>query len=130
MKKRILIIEDNEQNLYLIRYILENCDHEVFSASDGREGIELASSLLPDLILLDIQLPLMDGYAVARNLRENPDLADTPIVAVTSYAMPGDREKTIEAGCSGYIEKPIDPDTFEVQVGKYLAMNVHDGRQP
>jgi two-component system cell cycle response regulator DivK len=78
---------------------------------------------------LDIQLPLMDGYAVARNLRENPDLADTPIVAVTSYAMPGDREKTIEAGCSGYIEKPIDPDTFEVQVGEYLAMKVHNGRQ-
>ena len=67
------------------------------------------------MILLDIQLPVMDGYAVARNLRQNPDLADTPIVAVTSYAMPGDREKAMEAGCNGYIEKPIDPDTF---VGK------------
>ena len=69
MKGKILVIEDNEQNLYLIRYILEDCDYEVFSASDGKEGIELAASLLPDLILLDIQLPVMDGYAVARHLR-------------------------------------------------------------
>jgi len=121
MKGKILVIEDNEQNLYLMRYILEDCDYEVFSAWDGQEGIEQAASLIPDLILLDIQLPIMDGYTVARRLRENPDLADTPIVAVTSYAMPGDREKAMEAGCSGYIEKPIDPDTFEVQVGKYLS---------
>jgi two-component system cell cycle response regulator DivK len=122
MKGKILVIEDNEQNLYLIRYILEDCDYEVFAAVDGKEGIALAASLLPDLILLDIQLPGMDGYAVARNLRENPNLADTPIVAVTSYAMPGDREKAMEAGCSGYIEKPIDPDTFDKQVEQYLSM--------
>ncbi len=129
MKGKILVIEDNEQNLYLIRYILEDCDYEVFSAWDGKEGIELAASILPDLILLDIQLPIMDGYAVARKLRENRDLADTPIVAVTSYAMPGDREKAMEAGCSGYIEKPIDLDTFEVQVGKYLSMKVNKERR-
>jgi two-component system cell cycle response regulator DivK len=122
MKGKILVIEDNEQNLYLIRYILEDCDYEVFAAVDGKEGIALSASLLPDLILLDIQLPGMDGYAVARNLRENPNLADTPIVAVTSYAMPGDREKAMEAGCSGYIEKPIDPDTFDKQVEQYLSM--------
>jgi CheY-like chemotaxis protein len=72
----------------------------------------------------------MDGYTVVRKLRENPDLAGTPIVAVTSYAMPGDREKAMDAGCNGYIEKPIDPDTFEVQVEKYLSMNAHNGRQP
>jgi two-component system, cell cycle response regulator DivK len=130
MKGKILVIEDNEQNLYLIRYILENADYEVFSASDGEKGIDLASSLLPDLILMDIQLPLMDGYAVAGKLRENPHLADTPIVAVTSYAMPGDREKAMEAGCSGYIEKPIDPDTFEIQVGEYLSMKVHREIRP
>jgi len=130
MKGKILVIEDNEQNLYLIRYILEDCDYEVFSAWDGKEGIELAASILPDLILLDIQLPVMDGYTIARYLRENPNLADTPIVAVTSYAMPGDREKAMEAGCSGYIEKPIDPDTFEVQVGKYLSMKVHKEMRP
>jgi two-component system cell cycle response regulator DivK len=128
MKGKILIIEDNEQNLYLMRYILEDCDYEVFSASDGKKGIELAASLMPDLILLDIQLPIMDGYDVARHLRQNPNLADTPIVAVTSYAMPGDREKAMEAGCSGYIEKPINPDTFDVQVAQYLAQGHSSGR--
>jgi two-component system, cell cycle response regulator DivK len=122
MKRKILVIEDNEQNLYLIRYILEDCNYEVFSAADGKEGIGLAASLKPDLILLDIQLPIMNGYTVASHLRENPDLADTPIVAVTSYAMPGDREKAMEAGCSGYIEKPIDPDTFDKQVERYLSL--------
>ena len=122
MKGKILTIEDNEQNLYLIRYILEDSGYEVFSAMDGREGIASAAKLLPDLILLDIQLPIMDGYTVARSLRQNADLADTPIIAVTSYAMPGDREKAVEAGCSGYIEKPIDPDTFVAQVEKHFLM--------
>jgi len=130
MKGRILVIEDNEQNLYLIRYILEDSGYEVFSAADGQEGIDRAASLLPDLILLDIQLPFMDGYAVARKLRGNLDLAETPIVAVTSYAMPGDKEKAIEAGCSGYIEKPIDPDTFDKQVEKYLSLKRQDRREP
>lgn len=120
MKRKILVIEDNEQNLYLVRFILERSNYEVFAATDGRTGIETASALKPDLILLDIQLPVMDGYAVARSLRENPDLADTPIVAVTSYAMPGDREKTIAAGCNGYIEKPIDPETFVASVERHL----------
>jgi len=118
--KKILVIEDNEQNLYLIRYILEDCGFEVFSAMDCKGGIELAASLLPDAILLDIQLPVMDGYEVARSLRRNPDLADTPIIAVTSYAMPGDKEKAIQSGCSGYIEKPIDPDMFASQVQAYM----------
>jgi two-component system cell cycle response regulator DivK len=126
MKGRILVIEDNELNLYLMRYILEDSGYEVFAALDGQEGIALAASLMPDLVLLDIQLPIMDGYTVARRLRENPDLADTPIVAVTSYAMPGDREKAMEAGCSGYIEKPIDPDTFDQQVEKYLSLKRRD----
>ncbi len=127
MNGKILVIEDNEQNLYLIRYILENCGHEVFSAMDGKEGIELAATLLPDLILLDIQLPVMDGYDVARALRQNPALADTPIIAVTSYAMPGDKEKAMEAGCTGYIEKPIDPDNFDKQVEEYLSVNKKEG---
>ncbi|MBN2538915.1 MAG: response regulator [Deltaproteobacteria bacterium] len=122
MKGKILVIEDNEQNLYLVRFILEQNGYEVFAALDGQSGIEMAASLKPDLILLDIQLPLMDGYAVARNLRQDPALADTPIVAVTSYAMTGDREKTIEAGCDGYIEKPIDPDTFMAQVEQHFII--------
>ena len=122
MKGKVLVIEDNEQNLYLVRFILEQGNYEVFAALDGKSGIEMAALLKPDLILLDIQLPVMDGYAVARNLRQNPVLADTPIVAVTSYAMPGDREKVMEAGCSGYIEKPIDPDTFVAKVEQHLII--------
>jgi len=122
MKNKILVIEDNEQNLYLISFILEKHGHEVYAALDGQEGIDMATSIKPDLILLDIQLPTMDGYTVARTLRQNSDLADTPIVAVTSYAMPGDREKAMEAGCSGYIEKPIDPENIGAQVENHLSM--------
>lgn len=120
MKKKILYIEDNEQNLYLVRFILEKHGYEVHAAMDGQEGIDRAATVLPDLILLDIQLPLMDGYAVARQLRTNPDLAKTPIVAVTSYAMAGDRDKALGAGCTGYIEKPINPDTFMQQVEQHF----------
>jgi len=120
MKKKILYIEDNEQNLYLVTFILEKSGYQVFAAMDGQQGIDSAATVNPDLILLDIQLPLMDGYAVARQLRTNPDLAGIPIVAVTSYAMAGDREKAIEAGCNGYIEKPINPDTFMQQVEQHL----------
>lgn len=121
MKAKILYIEDNEQNLYLVTFILEKHGYEVCAATDGQEGIELASRIKPDLILLDIQLPRMDGYAVAGHLRTNPDLAAIPIVAVTSYAMPGDRAKALKAGCSGYIEKPINPDTFVQQVEQHLS---------
>jgi two-component system cell cycle response regulator DivK len=120
MKHKILLIEDNDQNRYMATFLLEKHGHEVESAVDGPSGIELASRLQPSLILLDIQLPKMDGYAVARELRRNPVLADTPVVAVTSYAMPGDREKTIAAGCNGYIEKPINPDTFVAEIERYL----------
>jgi len=120
VKKRILIIEDNEQNLYLMRFLLEKHGFEVLVARDGKLGIETASRQRPDCILLDIQLPMMDGHAVAKALRQNPDLRDTPIIAVTSYAMPGDREKAILAGATDYIEKPIDPDTFLDQIGKHL----------
>lgn len=121
MKKKILYIEDNEQNLYLVTFILEKHGYQVFAAMDGQQGIDSAATVNPDLILLDIQLPLMDGYAVARQLRTNPDLAGIPIVAVTSYAMAGDRDKAIAAGCNGYIEKPINPDTFMQQVEHHLT---------
>ncbi len=116
----ILIIEDNEQNLYLESFILEKHGHRVSAARDGREGILQAEAVRPELILLDIQLPVMDGYAVARELRRNPALAATPIVAVTSYAMAGDRENVLAAGCNGYIEKPINPDTFLAEVLAFL----------
>lgn len=120
MAKRVLYIEDNEQNMYLVTFLLEKHGYTVIPATDGQEGIDRAAVEKPDLILLDIQLPKMDGHTVARNLRRNPDLAAIPIVAVTSYAMAGDREKALEAGCNGYIEKPINPDTFIQQVEQHL----------
>jgi two-component system cell cycle response regulator DivK len=116
----ILIIEDNEQNLYLETFILEKHGHSVIPARDGGEGIELAEEHRPDLILLDVQLPVMDGYEVAAELRRNTTLARTPIVAVTSYAMAGDRERILAAGCNGYIEKPINPESFLQEVIAYL----------
>jgi len=109
----ILIIEDNEQNLYLSTFILERHGHRVSAARDGAEGIRLAETLRPDLILLDIQLPGMDGYAVAASLRGKPSLS-------RSYAMAGDRERVLAAGCNGYIEKPINPATFLEQVLAHL----------
>ena len=120
MKKKILLIEDNEQNRYLTTFLLESEGYEVIQAFDGATGIKMAGRIIPKLILLDIQLPVMNGYAVARELRNNPALQNIPIVAVTSYAMPGDREKTIAAGCNGYIEKPINPETFTAEIEKYL----------
>jgi len=120
MGTRILYIEDNEQNMYLVSFLLEKHGYTVIPATDGQEGIDKAVAEKPDLILLDIQLPKMDGHTVARNLRSNPALAAIPIVAVTSYAMAGDREKALAAGCNGYIEKPINPDTFIQQVEQHL----------
>jgi CheY-like chemotaxis protein len=120
MAKHILLIEDNEQNRYLLTFLLERHGYRVTCALDGPHGVEAAKALHPDLILLDIQLPSMDGYAVARALRSDPTLREVPIIAVTSYAMVGDRERTLEAGCTGYIEKPIDPDTFVTEVEGYL----------
>ncbi len=120
MTKRLLLIEDNEQNRYLVTYLMQARGWQVTHAADGPTGLTLASESVPALILLDIQLPGMDGYTVARALRANPELAAVPLIAVTSYAMPGDRERCLAAGCNGYIEKPIDPQTFASQVEKYL----------
>lgn len=116
MSNRVLVIEDNEENLYLVTFLLEKAGYEVAAARDGVTGVKRAQEIRPALILLDIQLPGMDGYEVARALRREPDLEKTPIVAVTSYAMGGDREQALAAGCTGYIEKPINPDTFLDQI--------------
>jgi two-component system cell cycle response regulator DivK len=121
MTRTVLLIEDNEQNRYLTTFLLERHGYRVVSAPDGPRGVESARAAPPDLILLDIQLPGMDGYAVAKLLRSIESLRETPIIAVTSYAMVGDREKTLAAGCNGYIEKPINPETFVSEVEACLA---------
>ena len=120
MKPKVLVIEDNEQNLYLVTFLLERYGLEIIPARTGPQGVALADHVRPDLILLDIQLPGMDGYEVARRLKQNPLLVDVPIVAVTSYAMEGDREKGLLAGCVGYIEKPINPETFLMEIRPFL----------
>lgn len=120
MTKKILLIEDNEQNRYLATFLLEQRGYEVVSAESGPLGITLAAAVRPDLILLDIQLPGMDGHAVARTLKSDANLKAIPIVAVTSYAMLGDREKCLAAGAEAYIEKPINPETFVNEVESYL----------
>ena len=121
MSRTVLLIEDNEQNRYLVTFLLERSGYTVWAFADGIRGIEAARTRTPALVLLDIQLPTMDGYAVARALRQNDALRQIPILAVTSYAMPGDRERALEAGCTGYIEKPINPETFVEEVERALA---------
>jgi two-component system, cell cycle response regulator DivK len=130
MKPTVLLIEDNEQNIYLATFLLRTGGFEVVQARNGVEAIFSARQAVPDLILLDIELPGMDGYAVAEELRRQPSLASVPIVAVTSYAMVGDREKALAAGCTDYIEKPINPDTFVTQVTQYLPAGKGGGPCP
>ncbi len=120
MTDTLLIIEDNLQNLYMMRFLLEKNGFAVIGAETGREGIEMAGRCNPAAILLDVQLPEMDGYAVAKELVKNPKFAGVPIIIVTSYAMVGDREMALAAGATGYIEKPINPDTFVSQIRSYL----------
>jgi len=123
----VLLIEDNPQNRYLATYLLERRGYRVVTAENGPLGIELAASLAPDMILLDIQLPAMDGYSVAQALRRLAPLRTTPIVAVTSYAMAGDREKALASGCDGYIEKPIDPISFVDQIAAHARAHAANG---
>jgi len=115
------VIEDNPTNLQLMVYLLTAFGHEALEAHEGVEGVEKAQREKPDLILLDIHMPRMDGYEVARRLGEMPDSARIPIVAVTALAMVGDREKILASGFSGYIAKPLDPETFATQVQEYLG---------
>jgi two-component system, cell cycle response regulator DivK len=118
--RTVLVIEDNHQNRYLLTFLLERHGYTVIAAADGPAGIALARREQPALIVLDIQLPGMDGYAVARILKDDAQLAAIPIVAVTSFAMVGDREAAAQAGCDGYLEKPIDPDRFALELQRFL----------
>ena len=120
MSIKILVIEDNENNRYLIGYILKKYGHEVVEATNGEKGVELALKELPDLILMDIQLPGMDGLEATRQIRASEANGGIPIIALTSYAMAGDKERALKAGCTGYIEKPIDPETIMANLEIYL----------
>jgi two-component system, cell cycle response regulator DivK len=120
MSKRILVVEDTEDNRQIIRDLLTSFDYELIEAVDGEEGVTMAQSHHPDLILMDIQLPVMDGYEATRRIRAIPELAGIPIVAVTSYALSGDEAKTREAGCDGYVAKPFSPRQLLAKVREFL----------
>ena len=115
-KRRVLLIEDNANNRYLASFILEQAGLEVLVAKDGRSGVEMARDVRPDLILMDIQMPEMDGYEAARVLLGDRETKDIPIVAATSFAMPGDRARAMGMGFADYIEKPFDPDDFSQRI--------------
>ena len=121
MKHRILVVEDNEQNLYLVKFILEKNGYEVIEARDGARAVEMTVAETPDLIVMDIQLPDIDGLEATRQVRASQADGRIPIVALTSHAMPGDRDRALAAGCTGYIEKPIDPETFVAEIEAYLG---------
>ena len=114
--KTALIIEDNPDNMELISFILKKGGYEILKAETGEEGVEMTLKELPDFVILDIQLPGIDGYEVLHRIRKSELDGSIPIIAVTSYAMSGDRERLLEAGCNGYIEKPIEPGKFIDQI--------------
>lgn len=120
MSATILIVEDNPQNLYLTTYLLTRRGYRVVSARDGVAAIAAAQAEAPDLILMDIQLPQMDGYEAVQRIKALVQFGHVPVIAITSYAMTGDREKALAAGCAGYIEKPIAPDTFVSEIERFL----------
>jgi two-component system cell cycle response regulator DivK len=113
---RILYIEDNHENRLLVRRILEAEGYSMIEATDGPTGLEAAAQMQPDLILLDINLPEIDGYDLARRFRNTPGLQQVPILAITANVMKGDRERTLNSGCDGYIQKPIDVDRLPQQI--------------
>lgn len=116
MKATVLIIEDNEQNMYMLSYLLSQNNYNIIEAYNGKDGLKMAHENHPEIILIDIQLPDMDGYEICNKLSHNGLPKSTVIIAVTSYAMGGDKEKALEAGADGYLEKPINPDTFVIQM--------------
>src|SRR5881296_1307127 len=120
-KVKVLYIEDNRENRMLVRAVLEAAGYRIVDAEDGLAGIEAAIREEPALILLDINLPGVDGYEIVAILKSFPNLAATPVIAVTAYAMQGDRQRTLVAGCDGYIQKPIDVDAFPRQVAEFLG---------
>lgn len=117
---RILVIEDNADNLELVRFLLEQAGFQIISAMDGLDGLEKARSLKPDLVLLDMSLPELDGWHLAKQLKESPETAHILIVALTAHTLPGDRRRALEAGCDGFISKPLNVARFASQIQEYL----------
>jgi CheY-like chemotaxis protein len=119
--KAVLVIEDNRDNLRLITYVLKKAGYEVIPAETGESGVELALRQSPSFIIIDINLPDIDGFTVTDRIRSSESGRQVPIIAITSHAMRGDRERILAAGCSGYFEKPIDPLTIMDRIHEIIA---------
>lgn len=122
MPKKILIVEDNESNRQLLHYVLEHRGHEVIEAKDGKEGIEKAGEYMPDLIFMDLQLPVLDGFTAIKMLKNSPKTEHIKIIAITAFAMKGDKEMIKETGADDYIAKPIDTRLMAEIVDKFLGV--------
>jgi two-component system, cell cycle response regulator DivK len=120
MTKRILVVEDQEDNRQILRDLLTNAGYEMLVAEDGVQALEQAEKHRPDLILMDIQLPVLDGYEATRRIKANPELKAIPIIVVTSYALSGDEEKARAAGCDAYVAKPFSPRALLAKMREYL----------
>ena len=128
MAARILVIEDNAANLELARYLLDFSGYDVLQARDGAQGVELALQERPDLIICDLQMPVLDGYQVLAQLRRCADTAATVVVAVTAFSMPNDQHKVMTAGFDGYLSKPIEPENFVAQIEAFLPVELRSPR--
>ena len=128
MSKRILVIEDHEDNRRILRDLLTSAGYESLEAVTGEEGVALAETQRPDLILMDIQLPGLDGYEATRRIKANPALRHIPVIAVTSYALSGDDVKAREAGCDAYVTKPFSPRALLAKVREYLPQGEGRGQ--
>ena len=126
--RRILVVEDNPLNLKLVRDVLTASGYDVVEAGTGEDGVSLALEAAPDLVLMDLQLPGIDGYEALRLIREDPRLGALPVVALTAFAMREDRERTARAGFDGYLSKPISVRDLPAQVGDFLGNGRHDAR--
>jgi len=120
MTKRILVVEDQVDNRQILRDLLTSADYELTEAENGEEALAAVSKQRPDLILMDIQLPIMDGYEATRRIKANPAWKDIPIIVVTSYALSGDEAKAREAGCDAYVTKPYSPRLLLAKIREYM----------
>ena len=124
MTKRILVVEDQADNLQILRDLLTSAGYEMIEAQDGEEGVRAAGAHRPDLILMDIQLPILDGYEATRRIKADPALHAIPIIVITSYALGGDENKARAAGCDDYVPKPYSPRVLLAKIRKYLPLEV------
>jgi two-component system, cell cycle response regulator DivK len=122
MSKCILVVEDQEDNRRILRDLFANAGYELIEAKSGEEALTALTARRPDLILMDIQLPVMDGYEATRRIRSNPELKSIPIIAVTSYALAGDEAKALAVGCTAYVTKPFSPRALLGKVQQHLAL--------